>query len=111
MSFLLEINVGISFDKKLLKQIVVDDKQLFARQLQHLHNQVKDCSLKINNMIADLLHPENSQLLLVNMQETLVISNQHLIKYLKMFSSMQVYLKYVEIHQKFNYTNIYIYII
>lgn len=84
MSFklLLEISVGISFDKKLLKHIVVDDKQLFARQHQHLHNQVTNCNLKINNMIEDLLHPENSQLLLVNMQETLVISNQHLFKYL-----------------------------
>jgi len=80
---LLEISVGISFDKKLLKQTVVDDKRLFARQLQHLHNQVKDCNLKINNMIADLLHPENSQLLLVNMQEILVISNLRLLKYLK----------------------------
>ncbi|KAE9521619.1 hypothetical protein AGLY_017987, partial [Aphis glycines] len=75
---LLEISVDISFDKKLLKQIVVDDKQLFARQLQHLHNQVIGCNLKTNNMIEELLHPENSQSLLVNMQETLMISNQHL---------------------------------
>lgn len=78
---LLEISVDISFDKKLLKQIVVDDKQLFARQLQHLHNQVIGCNLKTNNMIEELLHPENSQSLLVNMQETLMISNQHLLKY------------------------------
>jgi len=78
---LLEISVDISFDKKLLKQIVVDDKQLFARQLQHLHNQVIDCNLKINNMIEDLLHPENNQLLLANMQGTLMISNQRLLKY------------------------------
>lgn len=78
---LLEIGVDISFDKTLLKWIVVDDKQLFAWQLQHLQNQVTDCNLKINNRIEDLIHQEKSQLLLVNMQETLMISNQRLLKY------------------------------
>jgi len=78
---LLEISVDISFDKKLLKQIVVGDKRLFAMQLQHSHNQVIDCNLKINNMIEDLLHQENNQLLLANMQGTIVISNQRLLKY------------------------------
>lgn len=55
------IGVDISFDKILLMLRVVDDKQLFAKQIQRLHLQAINYNWKTHKMTEDEHHRENSQ--------------------------------------------------
>lgn len=58
--YLLVIDAGTPFDKKLPKYRVVADKQLFAKQRQRLHLRVTNYNWKTHKTIEGLHHQENS---------------------------------------------------